>query len=508
MTVPRVYVGDRSVPLAAVKERASRLASGLGALGIGHGDRYAIVLRNEVAFLEASLAGGVIGAIGVPVNWHWTGEDLRHLLRDSGAKCVIVHTDLLPAVEIHAPSEMKIIEAEVTQELIDAYDLGATPLTGRYPSLDDLIAQHGPVAEPNTEPPMGVIYTSGTTGLAKGILRNPIRSEDVPALTSGVCQMLKLKPEWRTLLPAPLYHTAPNVHGTFAAALGMNIHIMPRFDPVKFLQIVQDYRVDTVQMVPTMFTRLLQLPQEDRESYDLSSLKAVVHAAAPCPPQLKRAIIDWLGPIVHEYYGGSEGAAWVMCNSEEALSHPGSVGRPLMDAKIRIFGPDPEPLPAGEPGVIYGKSYSGWPDFTYIGQDEQRHAIERDGYITVGDIGYLDEDGFLYLIDRVSDTVISGGVNIYPAEIEACLHDMDGVADVAVFGIPDPDLGEAIAAHVELLPGAQLSADDVRSFVQTNLAKYKVPRVVVFDEKLPREDTGKLFKRRLKALYWPEGQRI
>jgi long-chain acyl-CoA synthetase len=192
----------------------------------------------------------------------------------------------------------------------------------------------------------------------------------------------------------------------------------------------------------------------------------------------------------------------VLCNSEEALSHPGTVGRPIAGADVRVLDEYDRIVPPGVTGVIYGKAMDGWPDFTYIGHDDKRRAIERDGYITVGDIGHLDEDGFLYLSDRMNDMVISGGVNIYPAEIEGCLSRMDGIADAAVFGIPDRDFGEALAAHVELLAGASISADDVRAFVAANLAKYKVPRVVVFEDRLPREDTGKLFKRRLKEPYW------
>ncbi len=468
---------------------------------MGHGDRYAIVLRNETAFLEATLAAGLIGAVPVPVNWHWTGDDLHHLLHDCGAKVVISHTDLLPAVERQAPDVATIIEARVPDEVAEAYALGDVAATGRHPLLEQVVADHDPVETPNTDPPMGVIYTSGTTGLAKGILRNPIAPADVPALARLVAQLLLLRPEWRTLEPAPMYHTAPNVHATFAAAFGMDIRIMPRFDPEEFLRIVQDEQIDTVQLVPTMFTRLLALPDEVRRRYDVSSLKAVVHAAAPCPVPVKQAVIDWFGPIVHEYYGGSEGGGWVMHDSAEALARPGTVGRPFLDAGIRILDEQQREVPVGESGMVYGKSPSGWPDFTYIGNEAGRRAIEADGYITIGDIGRVDEAGYLYLTDRFTDMVVAGGVNIYPAEIENCLHAMEGVADVAVFGIPDDDLGETIAAHVQLVPGAEISEEGIREHVREHLASYKVPKVVVLTEQLPREETGKLFKRRLRAAY-------
>lgn len=508
MSAPQVHSGARSRPLAEVKDRASRLAAALSKLGVGQGDHYAIVMRNEIAFLEVNLAAAAIGAVPIPVNWHWTGDDLRHLLTNSRAKVVVVHTDLLPAVEKHLPAGVTIVEAEVPLEVRESYNLADLPVTGRYPSLEKLIEDTDPVPDATNDPPMSVIYTSGTTGLAKGILRDPVPAEKMPALGAAVADLMKLKPGGKTLIPAPMYHSSPNVLATFAAAMDVEIVIMPKFDPVDFLELVQAHRIDEVQMVPTMFVRLLKLPKEVRESYDVSSLEAIIHAAAPCPPNVKRAIIEWFGPIVYEYYGGTETGAVVFCDTEEALVHEGTVGRPFLDSQIRILGPDNEPVPTGESGIVYVKPFSAWPDFTYLGDDEKRRSIEQDGFVTVGDIGYLDEDGFLYLSDRANDMVISGGVNIYPAEIEACLLGMDGVADVAVFGIPDADLGEVLAAHVELQPDAQLTADDIRSYVESNLAKYKKPRVVVFDDNLPREDSGKMFKRRLREKYWSDGRKI
>jgi len=508
MSEAMIHSGQRSRLQTEVKLRAAKLASGLSALGVGHGDKYVIVLRNEIAFIEATLAAGIIGAVPVPVNWHWTGDDLHHLLHDSGAKLAFVHSDLLENVELHMPEGMAIVEVEVPEEIRDAYHLGGVPLTGRHQTLEELVAASDPILEPNTNPPLSLIYTSGTTGLAKGIIRDPVAPERAPDLMSAVATLFKLNPAWSTLLPAPIYHSAPNTAAIFATAVGMPVYIMPKFDPEEFLRMVQDHKINTVQMVPTMFTRLLQLPREVRESYDVSSLKAIIHAAAPCPWELKLAMIEWFGPIVDEFYGGSEGGMWVHCTSEEAMAHPGTVGRPFLDADIRILGPDNLPVPTGEQGIIYGKNFSAWPDFTYVGNEQKRRDIEVDGYITVGDVGYLDEDGFLHLTDRLNDMVISGGVNIYPAEIEARISTLEGVADVAVFGIPDVDFGESLAAHVQLLPGAVLSAGDIKAHVVAGLAKYKVPRTVVFEETLPREDTGKMFKRRLKAPYWETATKV
>ena len=501
MATPAVRSGSRVRPLAAVRERAARLAAGLIELGLHHGDRYVVMMRNETAFLEASAAGGLIGAMPVPVNWHWHGTDLRHLLHDCGAQLAIVHSDFVPAVESQAPDALRIVEAEIPEEVCNSYGLGPIPLSGKYVSLEALVERRAPLVSPSAGPPQSVIYTSGTTGVPKGVLRNPIPRTDMPKVLTVARELFKFSSGASTLVPAPLYHTAPNAHAVFAMAFDMDITIMPRFVPTEFLQIIAERRIDTVQVVPIMFHRLLQLPRDVRKSYDLSSLRAIIHAGAPCAPELKRAMIDWVGPIVYEYYGGTEGGAWVTCNSAEALAHPGTVGRPFLGSDIRVLDIDGTPVPVGVPGIVYGKAVDGWPDFTYIGDDKKRRDIERDGYITVGDIGYLDGEGYLYLCDRVSDMVISGGVNIYPAEIEGCLLQLDGVADVAVFGIPDAEFGEALAAHLQLRPGASLTEHDVRDFVARNLARYKVPRVVVFQDELPREDSGKLFKRRLKALY-------
>lgn len=503
-----VYTGDRARPIDEVKERASRIASGLRKLGVGQNDRYAIVMRNEVGFAEATLAGGLIGAVPVPVNWHWTGDDLKHLLSNSEVKVAFVHTDLLPAVLAKKPEHVVVIEAETPPEIIAAYRLGEVPLTGEHTTLEEMATANELVTEPNTVPPNSIIYTSGTTGLAKGVIREPMDPSWVPELAGAVSELLLFKPGESTLVPAPMYHASPNTHFIWAISMGVTTHIMPRFDPVEFMRMVDQYKITSTQMVPVMFRRLLAVPKEERDKYDLSSLKGIVHAAAPCPPDLKEAMIDWLGPIIYEYYGGSEGGAWTFANSADSLSHPGTVGRTWRDCEIKILGPDDQEMPTGEEGMVYGKSGGFWPDFTYIGNDEKRRDIARGDFFTVGDIGYVDEEGYLYLSDRANDMVISGGVNIYPAEIEASLHNLDAIEDVAVFGIPDPEMGEALAAHIQLVEGLSVTEDEVREHVRNTLAGYKTPKVIVFEDKLPREDTGKLFKRRLKAQYWEGKSRI
>ena len=286
--------------------------------------------------------------------------------------------------------------------------------------------------------------------------------------------------------------------------LGMDITVMTRFDAEEFLAAVERHRVEQVQMVPTMFTRLLRLPQEVRDRYDVSSLRTVVHSAAPCPVHIKQQMIDWLGPIIIEYYGGSETGPVVWCTTEEWLSHPGSVGAPADGAQVRIVDLDDQEVATGEVGIAYLRPADYWPGFTYHGDDKKRREMELDGFVTVGDMGHIDEDGYLYLTDRTNDIVISGGVNIYPAEIEAVLYEMPAVRDCAVFGIPDEEYGESLAAHIELGDGLTLTEDEVRTFVRSKLAGFKVPKVVVFDSDLPREDSGKLFKRKIRDAYWQE----
>lgn len=407
----RVHSGDRDLDYAELRLRAARIAAGLGTLGVGSGDRVAIVLRNEPAFLEASIAAALAGAVPVPVNWHWKGDELGYVLSNSDSKVVFVHSDLLAQVEPSLPEGLTVIEVVPPAEVARSYGLSEaqTAPSGRHPLLDSWLERHDPIGEVAAAPPMSVIYTSGTTGRPKAILRSTPAPEATAKLLAGVMDAFGLAAGMRTLIPAPLYHTAPNIHATFAAALGLDLTLMPRFDAEQLLALVQARAIDHIQMVPTMFVRLLALPEATRSRYDLSSLRAVVHAAAPCPQDVKRRMIDWLGPIVLEYYGGSEVGPVVACDSAGWLAHPGTVGAPIDGADVRVHGPGGEVLAAGEVGEIYLKPPPYWPQFTYIGDEAKRRGIERDGYLTVGDVGYVDKDGYVFLTDRASDMVISGG---------------------------------------------------------------------------------------------------
>jgi long-chain acyl-CoA synthetase len=441
----------------------------------------------------------------VPVNWHWRGEELSHVLRDSGSRVAFVHSNFVPAVEEALPQDVSLVEVPVREEQARAY--AEAPVSGCHVLLDEWTAGHEPYGQPLASAPLSLIYTSGTTGLAKGVIRSAMTPEQSTKVATATLAGMGLRPGMSTIITAPMYHAAPNAQGVFAVALGIDLTIMPRFDPEEFIRLVAEQRITHAQVVPTMFVRLLELSDEVRERYDLSSLEVVVHAAAPCPAHVKQRVIEWLGPVVHEYYGGTETGIVVKCDTADWLAHEGTVGAPLAGADIRVFDADGRLLPQGETGEVYVRPPHFWPGFTYLGMDDKRREVERDGYISIGDVGWVDDDGFLYLSDRVRDMVISGGVNIYPVEIEACLLELPGVRDVAVFGIPDESFGEALAAHVDADPSAKLTEDAVRDHVRSRLAGYKVPQVVVFDDNLPREESGKIFKRRIREGYWREAGR-
>ena len=451
-----------------------------------------MLLRNSLEFVESSIATVPLGASAVPINWHWRGDEIAHVLTDSRAKALVMHADLWPAIAESVPEDVALIA-------VDGVPGAALP--ARALRFEQLIEGSEPRTQGAEGSPTSIIYTSGTTGRPKGVVREQSTDERRAAVQELLGELFGLAEGERTIIPAPLYHTAPNVYALASAVRGMDMTIMPRFDAEEFLRLVERHRATVVQMVPTMFVRMLALPESVRSRYDLSSLHRVVHAAAPCPPDVKRAMIEWLGPIVDEYYGGTETGPVVFCTSEEWLAHPGTVGRPIRNATVKILDVDGNELPVGESGEVF-MWLDVWPNFTYENDPDKRRSVERGGLVSCGDIGYLDGDGFLYLNDRRTDMVISGGVNIYPAEIEACLMSLPGVRDCAVFGIPDDEFGEAIAAYVEPLDGHPLSADDVRGHVRAKLASYKTPRVVELTRELPREDSGKIFKRRLREPFW------
>lgn len=501
--------GERFTPQEVFEDRVAHVAGGLIAVGIEPGECVALMLRNETALVEVTVAAVRIGAIPTPINWHWRDEEVAYLLDDCGATVLAIHADLAAALAPAIPEAVTVLVVDTPPEVAEAYhlttNLTAPPGATRY---EEWLAAQVPYDDPPRPSAGSMIYTSGTTGRPKGVERVRPTEEQVAKQRETLATIFGLAPGVRTIVPAPMYHSAPNAYGLAAAMLGTFTVLMPRFDASGFLEAVERHRISHVQMVPTMFVRLLALPEAVRQRYDVSSLRFVVHAAAPCPPEVKRAMIDWFGPVIWEYYGCTESGAIVLCSSEEWLAHPGTVGRPLPDVEMAIYDDEGNTLPPFASGEIYARMVGG-PDFTYRNDPAKRAAAGRGELVTCGDIGYIDDDGYLYLNDRRNDMVISGGVNIYPAEIEAALHGLAGIADCAVFGIPDPEYGEVLAAHVEADGTTPVTEDDVRSYIKTHLAGYKAPKVVVFEERLPREDSGKIFKRRLREPYWAgEARRI
>jgi long-chain acyl-CoA synthetase len=503
-----IVSGARRLAHPALEDEILRAAGGFVAAGVGAGDCVALLLRNDFPFLVASLAAQRVGAYAVPVNWHLKSEEIGFILRDCAAKVLVVHADLLPEALPAVPPGMLVSVARTPEEVRAAYRISSGTMPPDVVDWETWLAQQAPYAGPAVPPTLSMIYTSGTTGRPKGVRRLPATPEQQVRLDASRTLVFGLAPGVRALMPGPLYHSAPNAFGLRAARLAERFVLMPRFDARQFLALVEEHRIDTTFMVPTMLVRLLQLPEAERRRYDISSLRFVMHAAAPCPPDVKRRIIEWWGPVLWEFYGATEAGAVSVISAEEWLARPGSVGRPVEGAAVRIYDEEGRVLPAGEIGEVYSR-IEYYPEFTYHGAPKKRREVERDGFVTCGDVGYLDEAGYLFLCDRKRDMVISGGVNIYPAEIEAVLVTMPGVADCAVFGIPDPDLGEQVMAVAEPLPGAVLAPDAIRAFLAARIADYKVPRRIEIGRDLPREDSGKIFKRRLRDPFWQAaGRRI
>ncbi|GAA3209674.1 AMP-binding protein [Actinocorallia longicatena] len=476
-------------------DRVSRLAGELRRRGLNVGDVVAILSENSPAYLEMTWACRLAGLYHVTLNTGFRADEIAHILADSGARALLasanlpVHAELTAAL---APGILHRLLRGTAHPLWEDYEevLAAAPHFVSDTGLEGDLLQ----------------YSSGTTGRPKGI-RRPLRpaprsaAEDMFALLVG---LIGVQEDSVYLCPAPLYHSAPIIWTMTALRVGATVVLSTKFDPRRTLELIEEHRVTHGQFVPTMFTRMLRLPEADRLGSDLSSLRGVVHAAAPCPVGVKRAMMDWWGPIIHEYWSSSEGAGFTFIGPDEWLAHPGSVGRSLLGA-LHILDEDGRDLPAGEPGLIWAEGV----DFEYLNDPaKDSETTSREGWRTVGDIGRLDEDGYLYLTDRSSFMIISGGVNIYPQEAENVLAVHPLVQDVAVVGLPDADLGEVAVAVVQPVdPGAagpDLAAE-LADWCAGSLARYKCPRRVLFTEELPRSDTGKLFKHRLRDTLLREG---
>ena len=505
-----IISGPRRRDHAGVADRADRIAGGLQKLGVKRGDCVCMLMRNDIAFIEAAYAAMRLGAYGVPVNWHFKPEEINYVLKDSGTRVLIGHADMLHQLRDAIPAGVTALSVPTPPEILSSYRIAPDHLATPDFAIDfeSWLKQQERYDGPAVPQPQNMIYTSGTTGHPKGVRREAPTPEQIANAEAMREMVYGLKPGARAILPGPLYHSAPNSFGLRAGRLGGALVLMPRFDPEEFLALIEREKIDTIFMVPTMFIRLMKLPEEVRKKYDMSSLHHIIHAAAPCPADVKRAMIEWWGPVIYEFYGSTESGAVTFANSEDALKKPGTVGKIAPGAELRFIGDDGKELPQGEIGEIYS-CIAGNPDFTYHNKPEKRTEIDREGFITSGDVGYIDSDGYVFICDRKRDMVISGGVNIYPAEIEAALHAVPGVHDCAVFGIPDAEFGEVLMAVVEPQPGVTLDIASVRAQLKISLADYKVPKHIEIQGSLPREDSGKIFKRRLRDPYWERaGRRI
>jgi long-chain acyl-CoA synthetase len=480
---PALRLGDTTRTYAELDDRARRLAHALHGLGVRRDDRVAVMVPNSLEFFEAVHACGRLGAVVVPVNVHFKADEAGWIVADSGATAVVVGDELEPAL-VGVAAVPRIVVGP-------GYDdrLAAAPEHGEV-EPDDVIGDAWPTT---------MAYTSGTTGRPKGVA---IGAEDFRRRAAGVAaggERWGLGPEDLHLLVGPMYHSGPLYWGQMHLAFGATVVVMPRWDAREALQLIQDLGVTTTHMVPANFQRILALDPAERDRYDLSSLKLVVHAAAPCPVPLKRAFMELVGADkVFEYYGASEGGGTVITPGEW-LEHPGSVGRPVPGNEFVILDDDGRALPTGAGGTIWVRPAES--SFEYHNDPEKTAATHRDGFFTVGDAGYLDADGYLYLSDRKSDMVITGGVNVYPREIEECLLQHPDVVDVAVLGVPDEEWGEVLYALVQPRPGTGLDADAVVGHVREHLADYKRPRIVELTPELPRDPNGKVRKPKLREAY-------
>jgi long-chain acyl-CoA synthetase len=488
-----------TITFAQLEARANRGAHAFRALGIGTDGTVSLVCENRAEYFDIVWAAQRSGIMLVVISSRLKAEEIAYIVNDSGSTHLLIGDDLAQAAADLAadPSLMPGLKQMIA--------VGALP---GLESWSDLVVGQPETPIADEQIGLRMAYSSGTTGRPKGVrlprIPGPPEQDNPGVLMFQAFFGFDDKVTY--LSPAPLYHSAPLGYCTVVQSLGGTVVCMKKFTPERFLAAIEHHKVTVTQCVPTMFIRLLRLSEEERGKHDLSSLEKVIHAAAPCPVPVKRAMIEWLGPIVHEYYAGSEGNMFVLINSEDWLAHPGSVGRPMYGT-IRICNDEGDELPVGETGTIY---VEGGRDFEYH-NDPAKTASSRNpkhpGWTTLGDVGRLDADGFLYLSDRKHFMIISGGVNIYPQEVEDLLITHPEVADVAVFGVPNDDFGEEVKAVVQPADWNRAGPDfeaELIAWCRARLADVKCPRSVDFEREMPRAETGKLYKKELKARYWPQ----
>jgi long-chain acyl-CoA synthetase len=503
--------GERHIDASLIREDAARAASGFASMGIGAGDTVAVLMRNEPAYLSVMLAVQKLGAYYVAINWHFKQDEAGFVVTDSNAKVLVVHADLWPGVAQAVPPQVQVILVPTPPEVIEAYRLSAPGSAPERRVLDwtSWLQGFNLWAQPDLPPLGSIYYTSGTTGRPKGVRRLPGTPEQAAAWHRTRAVATKAWQGFRTAIVGPLYHGGPNTAAVVALNMASLVVMFPRFDAEALLKAVHEHKLTHLPLVPIMLIRLLGLPEDVRSRYDVSSLEIVTHGGSACPPEIKRRAIAWLGPKLVETYGASEVGLVTMITTEEWLRHPGSVGRPFDGTTIRILDEDGGVLGPHQSGEIWVNPGANSLPFTYQNNEQARREVERDGFIANGDIGYLNEEGYLFITDRKRDMIVSGGVNIYPAEIEKELILCPGVRDCAVFGGPDPEYGERVLAAVQLEPGCTTDRDEILTFLRPRIASYKIPRLIEFHDELPRDSMGKVFKYKLREPHWRnEGRRI
>ena len=486
-----------TVTYRELDERSNGLAHLFHEAGLRFGDHVAICMENNARYLEVAWAAQRSGLYFTPVNYHFNAEEIAYILDDCDARAFVTSVyvgDRLADVASRMPAAVET--RLVVGGAVEGYD-SYEDAVARFPTtpLEEELEGHA------------MMYSSGTTGRPKGIRysleRRPVGNPS--AFLNGFMRLYGLREGSVYLSPAPLYHSAPLQFCIAMTRIGGTCIVLEHFDAEAALAAIQRYRVTHSQWVPTMFVRMIKLPEEVRTKYDVSSLEAAIHAAAPCPVPVKQQMIEWWGPIITEYYAATEGMGSTMISSEEWLAHPGSVGR-ANNCVVHILDDEGKELPVGQTGVVYFEAGPTAADFEYH-KDPGKTAATREehGWASVGDMGYLDDDGYLYLTDRRDFMIVSGGVNIYPQEAENLLVTHPKVYDVAVFGVPNEEMGEEVKAVVQpadmSTAGPELQRE-LLEFCRENLAHYKCPRTIDFEAELPRQPTGKLYKRLLRDRYW------
>lgn len=491
--VALVTVEEDKISFGELFKRVNQVANGLRQLGLKEGDSVALLLANAPAYIEVFLATQQIGLYMTPINYHLTGPEVAYILDNCEAKVFVVGDD-------NAEAALKAVD-EVGFDKNNCFSVGEIEGFKAYSELYEGASDELPADRTSGQL---MLYTSGTTGRPKGV-RRPLEGADPDQsamLATLMGALFELKPhEGVHLVTGPLYHAAPGGFANGSLHMGHTLVLVNKWDPEDTLRLIEKYKVTVSHCVPTMFYRLQNLPQETRDKYDISSLECIIHGAAPIAVERKKAMIDWWGPVLVEYYGATEGGG-AIATSENWLKKPGTVGVPWPGCQLNILDEDKNKLPANEVGTIYMSSMIG--EFEYYKDKGKTEKNRAHGLFTVGDVGYLDDEGWLFLCDRDSDLIIAGGVNIYPAEIEKTLILHEKVDDVAVFGVPNDDWGESVQAVIQLKPGVQPSEaikEELLDFAKERLAKFKLPRGMDFSESLPRLDTGKLYKRYLRDEY-------